>query len=78
MLKVHLPSEGPAIGSLVALIASLSATSAFANAPRVHPGGLDQDLPARVAAIVASIDQTRPARLRDVLHAEMQVAQWRN
>jgi hypothetical protein len=77
MLKNPLRSER-AIGSLVALVASLSATSAFASSPRVHPGGLDQDLSIRVATIITSIDQKRPARLRDVLHAEMKVAQWRN
>ncbi len=78
MFKNRLPSERAAISSLVALVASLSATSAFAGSPRVNPGGLDQDLSVRVATIITSIDQKRPARLRDVLHAEMKVAQWRN
>jgi hypothetical protein len=77
MLKSHIPSKA-ATGSLVALIASISATGAFADVPRVHPGGPDRELSARIASIAATIEQKESARLRDVLHAGMKVAQWRN
>jgi hypothetical protein len=63
---------------LVALIASMSATGAFANIPRVHQEGVGQDFSARIVSVVTSIDQKGAARLRDVLHVEMKVAQWRN
>lgn len=78
MFKYHRPSEKAAIGSLVAFVASLSAASAFANTPRVHQEGLDQDLSARIAFVVKSVDRKGPATLRDILQAEMRVAQWRN
>ncbi len=79
MLKTHpSPSAGAAIGSLVALIASMSATGAFANIPRVHPNGLDQGLSARVASVAATMEKNGPPGLRDHLGPEMKVAQWRN
>jgi hypothetical protein len=78
MLKYHLPSEVAAIGSLVALIASISATGASANIQQVHPEGLDQDLSARIASVITSIDQKGPTRLHEALRPELRVAQWRN
>jgi hypothetical protein len=70
MLKNRVPVGGAAIGSLVAIIACMSATGASANLPRVK----DQDLAARVAAVAKSIREDGPAQLQQSLPTEVKVA----
>ena len=78
MFKELPTTGGGAIGTLVAVVACLSAVSASANTPLLHPGARDQDLSARVAAMAASINKKAPPLLREVVRPEMRVAQWRN
>ena len=77
MPKRNFQLEPAAIGSLVVLIASISATGALASA-RANPEGLDRDLSARVASVAATIAKHGPPGLRDGLGPETKVAQWRN
>lgn len=77
MPKRDFQLEPAAIGSLVLLIASISATGALASA-RVSPEGLDRSLSARVASVAATIEKNGPPGLRDGLGPEMKIAQWRN
>ena len=79
MLKTHPSSSGGvAIGSLVVLIASISATGALASAPPVNPESLERGVSARVASVAAIIEKNGPPGLRDRLGPEMKIAQWRN
>jgi hypothetical protein len=76
--KSHFLSKEAATVSLVAIIASMSATAALANIPKVNSEGLDRDLSARVASVTATLEKNGAAGLRDVLGPEVKVAQWRN
>ncbi len=77
MPKRDFQLEPAAIGSLVVLLASISATGALASAP-VNPEGWDRSLSTRVASVAAAIEKNGPPGLRDRLGPEMKIAQWRN
>jgi hypothetical protein len=66
-----------AVVSLVAVFACALASDAVASRLPAEPSAGEQDLSARVAAIVEQIRLREPAIQRD-LAPEVKIAQWRN
>ena len=77
--KFHLPAslQGAAVVTLVSAVACALACDARASRLPVEPSAGDQELSARVAAIVERIRLREPTLLRD-LPPEATIAQWRN
>jgi hypothetical protein len=69
--------QGAAVASLVAAVACVAAGDARASRLPVAPSAANQELSARVAAIVERIRLDQPTLLRD-LPPEAKLAQWRN
>ena len=69
--------QGAAVVSLVAVVACVAAGDARAIRLPAEPSAGEQQLSARVAAIVERIRLDHPTLLRD-LPPEAQLAQWRN
>jgi len=70
-------STGTLVVSLIAAVTGVWASDALASRPAVAPGVGDQELSARVAAIVERVRLIDPALVRD-LPPEPNIAQWRN
>ena len=70
-------AQGAAVVSLVAVVACALAGDAVASRLPAEPSAGEQDLSARVAAIVQQIRLREPAIQRD-LAPEVKIAQWRN
>jgi hypothetical protein len=68
---------GAAVGSLVAIIACLSAADASSNTALVNCRRSPEDLSARIDAATRSIRQDSPTQLRQALSRETKVA-WSN
>jgi hypothetical protein len=69
--------QGAAVVTVVAAVACALAYDASANRLPVEPSAGDQELSARVAAIIERIRVREPTLLRD-LPPEAKIAQWRN
>jgi hypothetical protein len=69
--------QGAAVITVVAAVACALACDANASRLPVEPSAGDQELSARVAAIVERIRLLEPTLLRD-LPPEAKIAQWRN
>jgi hypothetical protein len=63
--------------SLVAAVACVWASGAVASQPTGEPHFRDQELSARIAAIVERVRRVEPGLVRD-LTPETKIAQWRN
>ena len=70
-------STGTVVVSLIAAVSSVWASDALASLPTVEPRVGDQELSARVDAIVERVRLIDPALVRD-LPPETKIAQWRN
>jgi hypothetical protein len=70
-------ARGSVVASLVAVVACVLASPAYASRLPADPGAGEQELSARVATIVERIRLGEPALVRD-LPPEAKVAQWRN
>ena len=77
--KFHLPAslQGAAVVTLVSVVACALARDARASQPAIEPSAGDQELSARVSAIVERIRLLEPRLLRD-LPPEVKIVQWRN
>jgi hypothetical protein len=77
--KFDLPAslQGAAVVTLVSAVACALACDARASRLLVEPSAGDQELSARVTAIVEQIRVREPRLLRD-LPPEVKIAQWRN
>jgi hypothetical protein len=71
------PAGKTAMVSLVALVASAVVSDAVAALPAAHSSAPDQELSARVAAVVERIRLGDPT-LVPALRPETKFAQWRN
>jgi hypothetical protein len=74
--RPHLPA-GFVFASLVAAVACVWASDGLASRPTVEPLDHDQELSARVAAIVERVRGVVPTLVRD-LTPETKITQWRN
>ena len=70
-------STGTVVVSLIAAVTGVWASDALARRPTVDPRVGDQELSARVAAIVERVRLIDPALVRD-LPPQTNIAQWRN
>ena len=77
--KFHLSAslQGAAVVTLVSVVACALAREAGASRLAVEPSTGDQELSARVSAIVERIRLLEPRLLRD-LPPEVKIVQWRN
>ena len=71
------PLQGVAVVTLVSVVACALACDARASQPLVERSVGDQELSARVTAILEQIRLREPRLLRD-LPPEAKIAQWRN
>ena len=71
------PLQGVAVVTLVSVVACALACDARASRPAIEPSAGDQELSARVSAIVERIRLLEPRLLRD-LPPEVKIVQWRN
>jgi len=76
-LDLPVPLQGAALVTLVSLIACALARDARSTQLAVEPRAGDQNLSARVSAIVERMRILEPTLLRD-LPPEWKIAQWRN
>jgi len=70
-------STGTVVVSLIAAVTGAWGSDALASRPTVAARGGDQELSARVAAIVERVRLVDPALMRD-LPPQTKIAQWRN
>jgi hypothetical protein len=70
-------STGTVVVSLIAAVTGVWAGDALASQPTIAARVGDQELSARVAAIVERVSLVDPALVRD-LPPQIKIAQWRN